>query len=172
MDILWAPWRSKYIEGFKDEKTDPNNNPCFVCEALNSNDDKKSLVVYRNKNCFVMMNKYPYNGGHLLIAPNKHIATLEDIDDGTLFEMMKTVNLSINALKNLSNPHGFNIGMNIGRVAGAGLPGHLHIHIVPRWNGDTSFISAISDTKVISQTLQETQVALSEIFKKLISNNK
>lgn len=167
MDILWAPWRSKYIEGFKDEKTDPNNNPCFICEAFNSNDDNKSLVVYRNNNCFVLMNKYPYNSGHLLIAPNNHLATLDEIGDDVLFEMMKTINLSINALKELSNPHGFNIGINIGRVAGAGMPGHLHIHIVPRWNGDTSFMSVISNTKVISQTLEETQVILSDIFQKI-----
>jgi ATP adenylyltransferase len=168
MEVLWASWRSKYIEGFKDETSDPNNNPCFICEAGNSyGKEKEMLVVARRKACFVMLNKYPYNGGHLLVAPYKHVADFDDLDDDELLDIMKTVRESIKALEYISKPHGYNIGINIGRVSGAGLPGHIHFHIVPRWHGDTSFMSIISDTKVVSQSLEESQKVLSEAFKKI-----
>lgn len=173
MEVLWAAWRSKYIQGFKDEKTDPNNNPCFICEAVNSIDkDKEMLVVERKEHCFVMLNKYPYNGGHTLVAPNRHIGDLEDLTDEELLEMMKTVKETTKALNKMSNPHGYNIGINLGRVSGAGLPGHLHIHIVPRWHGDTSFMSVLSDTKVVSQSLEETQELLSQAYKSIKEESK
>lgn len=168
MEVLWAAWRSKYIQGFKDEKTDPNNNPCFICEAGNSSGkDKEMLVVGRKKHCFVMLNKFPYNGGHTLVAPNRHVGELDDLTDEELLEMIQTVKETTRALNKMSNPHGYNIGINLGRVSGAGLPGHLHIHIVPRWHGDTSFMSVLSDTKVVSQSLEETQELLSKAFNSL-----
>ncbi len=168
MEVLWAAWRSKYIQGFKSEKTDPNNNPCFICEACNSvGIDKEMLIVKRNNHCFVMLNKFPYNGGHVLVAPNRHVADLEELSDEELLEMMQTVKETTRALNKMSNPHGYNIGINLGRVSGAGLPGHLHIHIVPRWHGDTSFMSVLSDTKVVSQSLEETQELLSKAFQSL-----
>jgi len=122
------------------------------------------LVVYRQEKCIVMLNKFPYNGGHLLVAPLRHVAEIEELSDDELLDMMKTVKLSTKIINKISNPHGYNIGINQGRVAGAGLPGHVHIHIVPRWNGDTSFMSIISDTKVVSQSLEESQIVLSKAF--------
>ncbi|MFH1052357.1 MAG: HIT domain-containing protein [bacterium] len=172
MEVLWAAWRSKYIQGFKNGKTDPNNNPCFICEAGNSvGKDKEMLVVERKKHCFVMLNKFPYNGGHALVAPNRHVSGLEDLSDEEMLEMMQAVKETTNALNAMSHPHGYNIGINIGRVAGAGLPGHLHIHIVPRWHGDTSYMSVTADTKVVSQSLEETQVLLSKAFQSIKDNS-
>jgi len=171
MEVLWAAWRSKYIQGFKDEKTDPNNNPCFICEAGNSlGKDNEMLVVKRNKHCFVVLNKFPYNGGHCMVAPYKHVGELDELTDEEMLEMMQTVKETTKALNKMSNPHGYNIGINIGRVSGAGLPGHLHIHIVPRWHGDTSFMSVTSDTKVVSQSLEETQELLSKAFQSIKEN--
>ncbi|MCX7736487.1 MAG: HIT domain-containing protein [Candidatus Kapabacteria bacterium] len=168
MDILWAPWRSKYIQAFKDEEHRDNEKTCFLCEAAKSiGKERELLVVERLKHCFIMMNKFPYNGGHLLIVPYKHVPNLEDLSSEELIEMMDAVKLAIKAINYVSSPHGFNIGINIGRVAGAGVPDHIHIHVVPRWNGDTSFISIISDTKVVSQALDETQQVFSEAFKKI-----
>ncbi len=167
MDTLWATWRSKYIDGFKDEKTDPANNPCFICEAAqNSNSDKELLVVARRKYCFVMLNKYPYNGGHILVSPYRHIGEFDKLSDEELLDIMHTIRESTNIINEISKPQGFNIGANIGREAGAGMPSHIHFHVVPRWNGDTSFMSVLFETKVISQSLQETQKLLYDAFAK------
>jgi ATP adenylyltransferase len=167
MEVLWASWRSKYVQGFKDETNYTNDNPCFICHAVNSNNDKDLLIVARREKCVVLLNKFPYNGGHLLVAPLRHVADLEELSDDELLEMMKTVKLSTKVLSKVSNPHGFNIGINLGRVSGAGLPGHIHIHVVPRWNGDTSFMSVLSDTKVVSQSLEESQIVLENAFREL-----
>jgi ATP adenylyltransferase len=170
MEVLWSSWRSKYIQGFKDEQPDPNNNPCFICEAAsNPLNDKELLVVARFEKSFVMLNKFPYNGGHLLVAPYRHVGNLDELQNEELVDMMNTVKISTKALELMSKPQGYNIGINLGRVSGAGLPGHIHIHVVPRWNGDTSFMSILADTKVVSQSLEETQVALSSAFKEILS---
>lgn len=167
MDKLWATWRSQYIAGFKDEKTDPANNPCFICEAAkDSNNDKELLVVARRKSCFVMLNKYPYNGGHILVSPYRHIGKLDLLTDDEFLDIMHTIRESTNIINDISKPQGFNIGANIGREAGAGMPSHIHFHVVPRWNGDTSFMSVIFETKVISQSLQETEELLYDAFTK------
>lgn len=172
MDILWAPWRSKYIQSFKDEEENKNEKVCFLCEAAKSiGHERELLVVERLENCFIMLNKFPYNGGHLMIVPYKHVPNLDDLTSEELLEMMDALKLAIKAINNISSPHGFNIGINLGRVAGAGVPDHIHIHVVPRWNGDTSFISIISDTKVVSQSLDETQQVFSEAFKKIKSSD-
>jgi ATP adenylyltransferase len=169
MDILWSPWRSKYIQSFKDEKSrNESGNTCIFCDALNAEGkEKEMLVVERREKCFVILNKFPYNGGHIMVAPVRHISNLEELDDDEIYAMITTIKESIKVLQHISQPHGFNIGVNQGRVAGAGIPGHIHFHIVPRWNGDTSFMPVVSDTKIVSQSLEETQETVSKVFQEL-----
>lgn len=166
MEVLWSPWRSKYIERFKDEDKH-KDEVCFFCEAAESPDrDKELLVVARRDKCFAMLNKFPYNNGHALIAPYEHIGELKDIDAEVMLDMMNLVKETNEALEKMYSPHGFNVGINLGRAAGAGVPGHMHIHIVPRWNGDTSFTAVLSDIKVVSQSLEDTQELLTKYLKK------
>jgi ATP adenylyltransferase len=154
---LWAPWRIGYIQGLSnDPLSAKGQNGCFICNNLTSpQDDDKNLVLWRAGKSIVLLNRYPYNNGHLLIAPARHIPDLADATDEELTEMIKLVRESQKALSLAIKPHGFNVGMNFGRCAGAGLPGHLHIHVVPRWNGDTNFMAVCSGTDVISQSLTE-----------------
>ena len=147
---LWAPWRINYVQDL-DQKCD-----CFICHDLQSpQDDDKNLVLWRTEKSIVILNRYPYNNGHLLIAPVRHIGELEKASDDELLELFKLVRVSQKALSLAIKPHGFNVGMNFGRCGGAGLPEHFHIHVVPRWNGDTNFMSVCSDTDIISQSLTE-----------------
>jgi len=147
---LWAPWRIKYIQDLNER------SGCFICHNLeNQQDDNKNLVLWRTAKCVVILNRFPYNNGHLLIAPARHIPDLDAANDEELLELTKLIRESQKALSLTLKPHGFNVGMNFGRCAGAGLPEHFHIHIVPRWDGDTNFMSVCSDTKVISQSLAE-----------------
>jgi ATP adenylyltransferase len=151
-DNLWAPWRIKYIQGLGDS----SGTGCFICHNLKApQDDDKNLVLWRTEKSLVILNRFPYNNGHLLIAPVRHIGGLEQASNDELLDMIKLVRESQKALSLAIKPHGFNVGMNFGRCAGAGLPEHLHIHVVPRWDGDTNFMSVCSDTKVISQSLTE-----------------
>jgi len=162
--ILWAPWRIKYIQELSDE-----NDGCFFCRYLEQPDkDDENLVLWRTDKCVVVQNRFPYNNGHLLVAPKRHIADLEDADDEELLEMIKLVRECKKALTGALSPHGFNVGINLGRCAGAGLPGHMHIHIVPRWSGDTNFMSVCSETDVVSQSLGE---LLEQLKKTSLDNN-
>ena len=155
---LWAPWRISYIQGLN-EKHD-----CFICHNLeNPAQDKANYVLWRSANSMVILNKFPYNNGHLLIAPNRHVPDFEDLNDDELLEINKLIRLCQQALNDAINPHGFNVGMNFGRCAGAGLPGHLHIHVVPRWDGDTNFMAVCGHTDVISQGLDELYDKLKQI---------
>ena len=157
---LWAPWRIKYIQGL-DKSCD-----CFICHNQQSpQDDDKNLVLWRTDKSIVILNHFPYNNGHLLIAPARHIGELDKATDDELLEMFKLIGESQKALSLAIKPHGFNVGMNFGRCAGAGLPEHFHIHVVPRWDGDTNFMSVCSDTKVISQSLTELLELLKQISK-------
>ncbi len=166
MEILWSPWRSKYIESFKDE--DKKKPACFFCEAIESPDrDAELLVVTRRDLCFVMLNRFPYNNGHFLIAPYRHIGSFDELTKEEMTAIMELINDSIKVLDHCVAPHGYNIGANLGREAGAGVPGHLHFHIVPRWNGDTSFMPLISETKVVSQALEDNQKTFSAAFQEL-----
>ena len=166
MDILWSPWRSKYIDSFKDE--DKKKQVCFFCEAVEATDrDEELLVVTRRELCFVMLNRFPYNNGHFLVAPYRHIGNFDELTKDEMAAIMELINDSIKVLDHCVAPHGYNIGANLGREAGAGVPGHLHFHIVPRWNGDTSFMPLISETKVVSQALEDNQKTFSEAFNKL-----
>jgi ATP adenylyltransferase len=171
---LWAPWRIGYVQGLSNEPVSGKNNngsadaggDCFICHDLaNPEQDNKNLVLWRSGCCMVMLNRFPYNNGHLLIAPSRHIANLEQANDEELLEMTKLIRESQKALSLAIEPHGFNVGMNFGRCAGAGLPEHLHIHLVPRWNGDTNFMSVCANADVISQSLTELFELLKQISK-------
>ncbi len=157
---LWAPWRIKYVQSLND------SSDCFICQAVaNPQDDDKNMVLWRTDRSIVILNRFPYNNGHLLIASARHIPDLEQADNEELLELTKLVRESQKALSAAIKPHGFNVGMNFGRCAGAGLPGHLHIHIVPRWNGDTNFMNVCSDTDIISQSLIELLEQLKQVSK-------
>ncbi|MEN3044012.1 MAG: HIT domain-containing protein [Candidatus Hydrothermales bacterium] len=158
MKKLWAPWRINYIKTIETEKG------CIFCSKPKENNDKKNLILKRGKKSFVILNKFPYNSGHLMIAPFRHIGSIENLKDEEVSEMMKFLKLSIKVLKKKLKPHGFNIGINIGKVAGAGYPGHVHIHIVPRWSGDTNFMPIIGDTKVIPEEIDKTFEYLFPLF--------
>lgn len=157
MDRIWAPWRSQYIRESAEEIGEPSRvaPPCFLCHGLITADDKANLLVWRRQRSSVFLNKYPYNNGHLLVCPNVHRGTLAELDGDDLMEPIETVKLSIAVLDRLFRPHGYNVGLNMGRSAGAGLPGHLHWHIVPRWDGDTNFMPILAHTKVIIESLSE-----------------
>lgn len=150
MDALWAPWRLSYITAAKPPTT---GDSCFICQGLAENDDRRHLIVLRTPCSVVVLNRFPYNNGHLLIAPRRHIASLHDFDSDELLETMETLRRMVRLLDELMRPAGHNIGVNLGEAAGAGLPGHLHWHVVPRWQGDTNFMPVLADTKVIAQSL-------------------
>ena len=145
---LWAPWRNAFIK-----KAD--HGPCFLCATASGGQDRKRFVVARDRLAFVILNRYPYNNGHLMVAPKRHVGELEKLAAAEWRSLWRLTDRAVKLLQKRLNPHGFNLGMNIGRVAGAGIPGHLHLHIVPRWSGDTNFMPIVGATKVISQSLEE-----------------
>ena len=149
MKKIWAPWRIEYIRG---EKT----KECIFCQKSKESSDKDNYILFRGVNNFVILNTYPYNPGHLMVAPYKHLADLEGLADEELLEHFDLVRKSTRALTKAYKPQGFNIGINLGRVAGAGVEGHIHTHIIPRWSGDTNFITVVSDIRVIPQALDAT----------------
>ncbi|MCM8786980.1 MAG: HIT domain-containing protein [Candidatus Omnitrophica bacterium] len=146
MENIWAPWRINYVTQKKFAK-------CIFCSSYKSQNDKKNFVLLRSNECFVMLNIFPYNNGHLMIAPNRHIAEFKELTKAEIIDIHQTSSKILSILEKALKPDGFNIGINIGRAAGAGIVSHLHIHIVPRWVGDTNFMPIISNTKVISQSL-------------------
>jgi ATP adenylyltransferase len=152
MERLWAPWRMEYI-GHAREGEDQG---CLFCEKPKEGDDEQALIVARSELSFAMLNRYPYNSGHLMVAPFRHVGELEAVEDDESLDMQQLMQRCVKALKEAMQPDGFNIGMNLGVVAGAGIPGHLHWHIVPRWNGDTNFMPVIGATKVLPEVLDAT----------------
>jgi ATP adenylyltransferase len=150
MDTLWAPWRLAYVAA---PKPSTDESPCFICRGLSQQADRENLIVTRAASSVVLLNRFPYNNGHLLVAPREHKGQFSELDDAELLELMKQIARMTGILDLAMHPDGYNIGLNLGRAAGAGLPGHLHWHIVPRWQGDTNFMPVFSDTKVISQSL-------------------
>ncbi len=157
LEILWAPWRMEYILGEKE-------SGCIFCTRINQESDKENLILLRGKNNFVIMNKYPYNNGHLMVVPNSHSSEFDSLNDPEKLEMVNLVSKSMNVLKKTVNPDGFNVGLNIGKIAGAGIDDHLHFHIVPRWAADTNFMPVVGQTKIISENLEETWERLKEGF--------
>jgi len=150
MERLWAPWRREYILGTRKTKG------CIFCQKAKENKDEKNYVLFRGKDCLVMLNLFPYNNGHLMVAPYRHVKSVENLTEGEAKEMMKILCQMASLLKEVLHPEGFNVGMNLGKVAGAGVVDHVHLHIVPRWKGDSHFMSVLSDTRVISEALKET----------------
>lgn len=168
MEHLWAPWRMEYIEHNLKENSDDD---CIFCTRLEAADDDKHLILHRGVNAFIIMNLYPYNNGHLMIVPNRHVGDITELNDKELLEISQLISLSVRALQQAINPDGFNIGMNLGRVAGAGIADHLHYHVVPRWNGDTNFMPVIGNTKVISQGLHECYFNLKNALANILNIN-
>lgn len=164
MDRLWAPWRMSYIlETVKQEQP----SGCIFCNMLNDTDDVRNLLLVRAEHCFVVMNLFPYNSGHLMVIPLRHTADFASITAAEHTEMGAMIELSRKALAECFTPHGYNIGMNIGRAAGAGILDHLHYHVVPRWNGDSNFMSAVGETKVLSESLPESYGRLKQVMDRL-----
>jgi ATP adenylyltransferase len=160
---MWSPWRSKYIETFKNPPRQTKGRSLFT-EALKAGDDDAHHIVWRGKHCFVIMNLYPYNSGHLMIVPYRQTPRFEDLTEPELKEIMHTAQRSMKALQKVMKPQGYNFGANFGRASGAGIEDHIHFHIVPRWNGDTNFMPVLADTKVVSEELQTTLKKLRKIF--------
>ncbi len=157
MDRLWAPWRAQYI---RESAANPAPVPasaadagCFLCRGLAGDTDRENLLAWRRPASAVFLNRYPYNNGHLLVAPLVHRGTLAELRGADLTEPLETVRLLIGVLDRIFRPQGYNVGLNLGKSAGAGLPGHLHWHIVPRWDGDTNFMPVLGQTKVIVESL-------------------
>jgi len=146
MEQLWAPWRIEYIEK-------PKGDGCILCQKPREDDDEANLILFRGQSNFVILNAFPYNPGHLMVAPYRHIANLQDLTDEEAKEHFNLVKKGLELLKETLKPAGFNVGLNIGKVAGAGIEGHLHTHIVPRWQGDANFMPVLSDTRVLSEAL-------------------
>lgn len=153
LEWLWAPWRMPYIKVAAKTEAPPE---CFFCDYLRApRQDRENLVLLRGRTCFVVLNRYPYTGGHLMIAPKAHKGDLDLLRPAELAELMKLAVDMERLLKKTLKPHGFNLGINLGRPAGAGVPGHVHLHLVPRWNGDANFMTAVGNVKVIPQALLE-----------------
>ncbi|GIW86633.1 MAG: hydrolase [Isosphaeraceae bacterium] len=150
MDHIWAPWRAQYI---RESATQPPSDACFFCRGLADSNDRANLLVWRRPQSAVFLNRFPYNNGHLLVAPHAHRSSLTDFQGSELAEPLETVRLCLILLNRILQPQGYNIGLNLGRSAGAGVPGHLHWHVVPRWDGDTNFMPVLASTKVIVESL-------------------
>jgi len=161
MKRLWAPWRMEYILDEKKHKS------CLFCDVSKDKKtrDKTNLILYRGRQCFVMLNRYPYNSGHLMVVPYLHTPTFEGLSDDALFEFIKTIKKSVEILNKALSPDGFNLGLNFGKVAGAGMESHMHLHIVPRWTGDTDSMPIISEIRVMPEHLKRTYNKLSKFFK-------
>ena len=145
---LWAPWRLDYIKG-------PSPGECIFCTKPSSADRRGRLIVHRGERCFVILNAYPYNNGHVMVAPYAHEASIEPLDEATLLELMTLAQRSVGVLRDVYAPEGFNLGINQGKIAGAGMEHHVHLHVVPRWSADTNFMPVIADTRVLPQSLSD-----------------
>jgi ATP adenylyltransferase len=158
MERLWAPWRMQYV-GVEQRPG------CFFCRVIDNPDDPDAaLVVWRPPAAIVMLNKFPYNPGHAMVAPVAHKPSLEDLGDDEILDLMRAVRRTFTVLRTVMKPDGLNGGLNIGRAAGAGIPDHVHFHVVPRWNGDTSFMVVVDDVKVVNEALEQTAQKLRKAF--------
>jgi ATP adenylyltransferase len=159
MDRLWTPWRFDYIR-----KIDPSSGCCVFCDILSENRDEHNLVLQRGRSVFVILNLFPYTSGHLLVVADRHISALQDATSEELHDFLETAQVCEGALKREYKPDGFNMGMNIGRAAGAGVDHHLHMHVLPRWAGDANFLSTVAETRVLPEDLQQTYRRLLPYF--------
>jgi ATP adenylyltransferase len=158
MDYLWSPWRYQYISA------PPASTGCIFCQKAAENKDAENLVVWRGERTFVLLNLYPYTSGHLMVAPYEHVSRLEDAGAETAAELMMTARLAEKHLRAVYRPEGLNLGMNLGRAAGAGIADHIHLHVLPRWAGDSSFITTVGETRVVPEELSVTYAKLSRAF--------
>ena len=158
MKQLWAPWRLAFVEKAS------RRSGCIFCEKPALKQDGKSFILWRGRHAYVIMNIYPYNNGHLLIAPYRHIAAIENLPEPVLFDMMRLVQQSLRAIRKAYAPEGFNLGVNQGKVAGAGIEHHIHLHIVPRWGADTNFMPLLGETRVLPQHLKASYQRLKAAF--------
>jgi ATP adenylyltransferase len=158
MDRLWTPWRLNYVT----EASEPPAG-CIFCDAV-ARIDAEPLVVHVDRTAFVILNKFPYNNGHLMVVPRRHVGWLSDLESAELDEVMRLTQRAEQVLTSVYHPHGFNMGLNLGKPAGAGVLGHLHMHVVPRWNGDTNFISVVGETRVLPEELTATSARLKAAF--------
>ncbi len=163
MKVLWAPWRMEYI------LSDNKDKECIFCPGVDRGEDKGRLVLFVGSLTMVIMNKYPYINGHLLVAPKRHLSDMEDLSHDETLDLLLMVRRSMGILKKTMNPHGFNVGLNLGRVAGAGIEEHIHFHIVPRWNGDTNYMTVFGEVRVIPEHIQETYEKLKPHFISLLN---
>jgi ATP adenylyltransferase len=157
---LWAPWRLEYIKTGTDGE-------CIFCTKPALGNDEEALIPYRGQRCFVILNAFPYNSGHLMVAPYEHGGEFEEVEDQTLLELMTLTQRSMRALAGAYGPDGYNVGLNQGRIAGAGMADHVHMHVVPRWSGDTNFMPVLADTRVVNQSLADSFGTLRDAFREL-----
>ncbi len=162
---LWAPWRMRYIEGIGGVE-----DGCIFCVKPREGNDEKNCIVHRGDTCYIIMNIFPYNNGHLMVVPFLHTSRFSELDSAVRLEMQDMAGLAMEAIESTMRPDGFNMGMNIGRTAGAGIADHLHLHVVPRWNGDTNFMPVIGNTKVISEALEDSYGKIRGAIGKLTGN--
>ena len=160
MDHIWSPWRMKYISRQKIPRG------CIFCKALKKKDGVDNLIVTRGKLAFVILNRYPYTSGHVMVVPYTHASTMDELDEASLADVMTLIRQSIVAISAVYNPEGYNIGANLGTVAGAGIANHIHFHVVPRWGGDTNFMTAVSGTRVLPDDLCDTYQRLKDAWPK------
>ena len=151
---IWAPWRLRYVKNAK------KSDECVFCAKPDAGDDRTNLIVHRGERCFVILNLFPYTNGHLMVAPFDHIARLQDVEPDVTAEMIGQAQQAMRRMDEVYDPEGFNVGMNQGRVAGAGVDGHIHLHVVPRWAGDNNYMPVLADTRVMPQSLEESYDAL------------
>lgn len=160
---LWAPWRMAYINSTRQKES---KSGCIFCEKPRENRDPENYILYRSELVFVILNAYPYNNGHLMVVPYSHCGRITDLCDDELADLVLTTRTCIQVLDEAIHPDGYNIGINLGHAAGAGVADHLHVHVVPRWHGDTNFMTSIADVKVLPQSLKESYAALQPLFEK------
>jgi ATP adenylyltransferase len=155
VEIKFTPWRMAYIKG-------PHEEGCVLCQVPAEADDSKNLLLFRGERCFILLNLYPYNNGHVMVAPYAHVADLGTLEPEAAAELMALTQRCVRALQRVYTPQGFNLGMNLGRVAGAGIADHLHMHVVPRWQGDMNFMPLIGGTRMVPEALEETYARVRE----------
>lgn len=164
MKKLWAPWRLSYILGIKDKNRSKKSSGCVFCKAQKSSSGPGNLILHKSRNVFVIVNKYPYSNGHLMVIPNRHICNFNQVTSLEHTEIAQLLSLSLEVLKKEFKAQGFNIGMNLGEAAGAGIKDHLHYHIVPRWNGDHNFMPVLGDLRVMPEYIKDTYLKLKRHF--------
>jgi len=160
MKHMWSPWRMEYIQG------DKKQSGCVFCNTFSQADGPDNQVVFRGKNAFVMLNRYPYTSGHLMVVPVEHVSVIKSLSKETRSEIMELTNQAMQILDIIYRPDGFNLGMNIGKAAGAGIAEHIHFHIVPRWDGDTNFMSSVGEVRVLPEGLIDTYQRIANVWKK------